>query len=83
MCAALPLIVSPGRNTPADDLNVEAIAEYLPTLVTSDWEFLRAGRVVYEGACAACHGAYGNGGWPIVLWLGVPDLLTMRDHYGI
>lgn len=56
-----PLRTSPRRNAVAEDLQSDAIAAYLPTLSTSDWQLLRVGRFVFEGACAPCHGAYGQG----------------------
>ena len=56
-----PLRVSPRRNAVAEDLETAALLEYIPTLSTTDWDLLRAGRFVYEGTCAACHGAYGEG----------------------
>jgi mono/diheme cytochrome c family protein len=73
--------VTPGRSTPPEELSVEAIAGYLPTLAISDCEFLGAGRLVFEGACAACHGAYGHREGVIPLWLGVPDLMVARERY--
>jgi len=78
-----PLRASPRRNAVAEDLQTEAIAAYLPTLSTSDWEVLRAGRFVFEGTCAQCHGAYGQGEGA----LGAtndpppPSLYTAREHY--
>jgi mono/diheme cytochrome c family protein len=57
----VPLRASPRRNAVAEDLQIEAIRAYISTLGASDWELLRAGRFVFEGACAACHGAYGEG----------------------
>jgi len=56
-----PLASSPRRNAVAEDLQADAIAAYVPTLSGSNWELLRTGRFVFEGACAPCHGAYGQG----------------------
>jgi mono/diheme cytochrome c family protein len=53
------------------------------TLPGSDWELLRVGRFVFEGACAACHGAYGQGEGV----LGAtndpppPNLMQARERY--
>ncbi|MCC6848413.1 MAG: c-type cytochrome [Deltaproteobacteria bacterium] len=56
-----PLPSTPRRNAVAEDLETDAITAYLPTLSHADWGRLRAGRFVFEGACAPCHGAYGQG----------------------
>jgi len=78
-----PLRATPRRNAVAEDLQVEAITAYLPTLARSDWDLLRVGRFVFEGACAPCHGAYGEGEG----FLGAtndpppPNLLQAREHY--
>ena len=78
-----PLRTSPRRNAVAEDLEADAIAAYLPTLSTGNWELLRAGRFVYEGACAPCHGAFGQGEGV----LGAtndpppPNLMTARERY--
>ncbi len=78
-----PLRISPRRNAVAEDLQADAIAAYLPTLSHSDWQLLRVGRFVFEGACAPCHGAYGEGEGV----LGAtndpppPNLMTAREHY--
>lgn len=78
-----PLAVSPRRNAVAEELQSDAIAAYLPTLARTDWSLIRVGRFVFEGACAPCHGAYGQGE-------GVfgatndpppPDLVRARDRY--
>jgi mono/diheme cytochrome c family protein len=76
-----PLEVAPGPSTPAEDLDVRAIAAYLPTLATPERELLRVGRFVYEGACAACHGAYGQAEGVVALWLGVPNLVSARERH--
>lgn len=47
--------------TIAEELLTSALLDYIPTISGRDWGMLRAGRLVYEGACAPCHGAYGNG----------------------
>ena len=78
-----PLRTSPRRNAVAEDLEADAIAAYLPTLSTTNLELVRAGRFVFEGACAPCHGAYGQGEGV----LGAtndpppPNLMTARERY--
>ncbi|MEO6030211.1 MAG: c-type cytochrome [Candidatus Binatia bacterium] len=78
-----PLRATPRRSAVAEDLQVDAITAYLPTLARSDWDVLRAGRFVFEGACAPCHGAYGEGEG----FFGAtndpppPNLLKAREHY--
>ncbi len=78
-----PLRFSTRRSAVGDDLATDAIAAYLPTLPRTDWALVRAGRFVFEGACAPCHGAYGEGE-------GIfgatndpppPNLLTARARY--
>ncbi len=64
----------------ADDLDVDAVAAYLPTLGRVDWDVLRTGRLVFEEACAPCHGAYGRSEGAVAVWIGVPDLLTARER---
>lgn len=78
-----PLRASPRRSAVAEDLQVDAIAAYLPTLAASDWEVLRVGRFVFEGACAPCHGAYGQGEGVIGATNDPPppNLMTAREHY--
>ena len=56
-----PLRTSRPRSPVADELQVDALAVYIPTLSTSNWETLRVGRITFESACAPCHGAYGDG----------------------
>jgi hypothetical protein len=51
MCGS-PLVVPSGRGVSAEELDVDAITRYLPTLATSNRELLRAGRLVFEGGCA-------------------------------
>lgn len=78
-----PLAVSPRRNAVAEKLQSDAIAAYLPTLARTDWPLIRVGRFVFEGACAPCHGAYGQGEGV----LGAtndpppPDLMRARERY--
>jgi mono/diheme cytochrome c family protein len=78
-----PLRSSPRRNAVAEELETEAIAAYLATLSTSNWDLLRAGRFVFEGACAPCHGAYGYGEGVIGATNDPPpaDLHTARERY--
>jgi mono/diheme cytochrome c family protein len=61
LLAGEPLPASPRRSAVAEDLQRDAIAAYLPELPRADWPLLRVGRYVFEGACAPCHGAYGEG----------------------
>jgi mono/diheme cytochrome c family protein len=76
-----PLEVPGGQSSAAEDIDVAAIAAYLPELATGPRDLLRSGRVVYEGTCAACHGAYGRAEGALSTWLGVPDLLEVRSRY--
>ena len=75
-----PIRVSDGRVDPRADADVDAVAAYLPRVASADWSVLRAGRVVYEDACAPCHGAYGRSEGALTYWLGVPDLLVVRER---
>jgi len=74
---------SPRRNAVAEGLETEAIAAYLPTLSSSNWDLLRSGRLVFEGACAPCHGAYGHGEGVIGATNDPPpaNLYTARERY--
>jgi mono/diheme cytochrome c family protein len=78
-----PLPSTPRRNAVAEDLEADALLAYLPTLSTSNWDVLRVGRLVFEGTCASCHGAYGEGEGA----LGAtndpppPSLLRARERY--
>ncbi len=76
-----PLTVRAGASTLPEGLDVEALAAYLPLLGASDRELLRAGRLVFEDACAPCHGAYGRSEGAVAHWLGVTDLLATRDRH--
>jgi len=69
--------------TIAEELLTSSLIDYIPTISGRDWSTLRAGRIVYEGACAPCHGAYGNGeGVLSGLNLRQPaDLAVVRDRY--
>ena len=75
-----PLRASDGRVDPAEDADVDAVAAYLPRLGAVDWNLLRVGRLVYEDACAPCHGAYGRSEGALTFWLGVPDLVEARER---
>lgn len=83
LLAGEPLPASPRRSAVAEDLQTDAIAAYLPELSRADWPLLRVGRYVFEGACAPCHGAYGQGEGLI----GAthvpppPDLMSARTRY--
>lgn len=76
-----PLRLTVGPSPADEDLDVAAVTAYLPVMATSDWELLRVGRVVYEGGCAVCHGAYGHSEGVIGPWLGVPDLIEARTRF--
>jgi mono/diheme cytochrome c family protein len=76
-----PLAVPPVDWQAAEALAVDAIADYLPLLATSQWDLLRTGRVVYDDACAPCHGTYGHGDGLLSSWVGAPDLLVARERY--
>ncbi len=78
-----PLRTSPRRNAIAENLEADAIAGYLPTLSYANWELLRAGRFVFEGACAPCHGAYGQGEGVLGALNNPPppNLMTARERY--
>ncbi len=75
-----PLVVPAGRAAPGRDLDAEVVAAYVAGLGTVDWDVLRAGRVVYEESCAACHGPYGRAEGAVARWLGAPDLITVRER---
>jgi len=79
--APLPLDV---RDNPfADARAVVALEGYLPALATADWSLLRAGRVLFEGECAACHGVYGDGDSLLAALPQVrpPDLRVARERH--
>jgi len=75
-----PLEVSP-LEAAQEPRAVDALAAYLPRLGNMDGEVLRAGRVVYEESCAACHGAYGRPDTAVAHWVGASDLIAARDRY--
>lgn len=64
----------------AESAAIDALAAYLPRLADANWELLRAGRVVYQDACAACHGFYGEGDDAIAFWLGAPGMIVARER---
>ena len=64
----------------AESAAIDALAAYLPRLADANWELLRAGRVVYQEACAACHGLYGEGDEAIAFWLGAPGMPVARER---
>ncbi len=78
-----PVSSVPRPNAIAEDLQTDAIVAYLRSLSAGNWELLRVGRFVYEGTCASCHGAYGDGDGA----LGArndpppPNLMTARERY--
>jgi mono/diheme cytochrome c family protein len=76
-----PLEVPPLDRQLAEARAVDALADYLPRLASAQWEVLRAGRVVYDDACAGCHGTYGRGDGLFSAWIGAPDLLVARERY--
>jgi len=78
-----PLHTSTPRSPVADDLQTDALAAYIPTLSPRNWEMLRAGRVTFEGLCAPCHGAYGNGEGVLGAQDSPPpaDLVIARERY--
>jgi mono/diheme cytochrome c family protein len=77
-----PLRAVPRRNPEAENLSATELLAYIPTLATADWDLLRAGRLVYEDACAPCHGTDGRGhGVLLFLSPGPPgDLLLARER---
>jgi mono/diheme cytochrome c family protein len=78
-----PLTLPAARNPVVDDLQVDALEAYLPTLGGPDTERLRGGRLVYESACAPCHGPYGRGDGPFASLTEQPaaDLIEARSRY--
>ncbi|MBI3770138.1 MAG: c-type cytochrome [Deltaproteobacteria bacterium] len=56
-----PLRTAPHGSAFATERQVATIEEYVLALDGRRWERVRAGRLVYESNCAACHGAYGSG----------------------
>jgi mono/diheme cytochrome c family protein len=62
---------------------VTALEEFIRTIDTHPWERVRAGRVIYENACAACHGAYGTseGVLGALLARTPANLQTAMSHY--
>ncbi|MCC6849666.1 MAG: c-type cytochrome [Deltaproteobacteria bacterium] len=75
-----PLPVPGGAAAPELERDAGAVAAYVAGLGRADWNLLRAGRVVYEESCAACHGPYGRAEGAIARWLGAPDLLVVRER---
>ncbi len=73
-----PLAVQPLETHSGESRAVNALAEYLPRLGRADGDVLRAGRVVYQEACAACHGVYGRADSAVAVWLGAPDMIVAR-----
>ena len=75
-----PLDVPPRVGRDPDARDVDALAAYLPRAASADWSVLRAGRVVYEEACAACHGIHGRGDTAVAYWLDAPGMLEARER---
>lgn len=71
----------PARATEAAETrDVAALLAYLPRVAGADWALLRAGRVVYEESCAACHGFHGRGDNAVAFWLDAPDMIVARER---
>ena len=70
----------PAADGRAESADIDALAAYLPKLAHADWEVLRAGRVVYQESCAACHGFYGRGDTAVAYWLGAPGMIDARER---
>lgn len=75
-----PLRVPAGSASVGRRFEAEAVATYVAGLGTADWTVLRAGRIVYEESCAACHGPYGRVQGAVARWLGAPDLIAVRER---
>lgn len=75
-----PLDVPPRVGRDPDARDVDALAAYLPRAASADWSVLRAGRVVYEEACGACHGMHGRGDTAVAYWLGAPGMIEARER---
>jgi mono/diheme cytochrome c family protein len=74
-----PLDVPP-LASPRESEAVDALAAYLTRLGGLDADVLRAGKVVYDEGCAACHGAYGRADTAVAYWVGAPDLIVARER---
>lgn len=75
-----PIVVPPRATRAAETRDLDALVAYLPRVAHADWNVLRAGRVVYDDACAACHGVYGRGDTAIASWFGVPGMIDARER---
>jgi mono/diheme cytochrome c family protein len=80
MIRGTPLEIPPADAPASETRDLDALAEYLPGLARSDWDVLRAGRIVYDEGCGPCHGTYGRADTAIAHWLGAPDLIVAREH---
>ncbi len=63
------------QDLPAQTPRTEALASYLRRLPSVDWRRVDAGKRIYLGRCAACHGWYGGGGSD-------PAVKAMEDFAG-
>jgi mono/diheme cytochrome c family protein len=75
-----PLEVPP-LASPRESEAVDALATYLTRLGGMDADVLRAGKVVYDEGCAACHGTYGRAETAVAYWVGAPDLIVARERH--
>jgi mono/diheme cytochrome c family protein len=61
-----------------EERQVAALMDYVAQLSSHDWARVRAGRVVYDMACSACHGAYGTGEGVLGGFLALPPASLPR-----
>jgi mono/diheme cytochrome c family protein len=78
-----PLRTAPHGSAFATERQVKALEEFVHSINSHPWERVRAGRVIYQNACAACHGVYGTGEGVIGTWFGraPADLPTATTRY--
>lgn len=78
-----PLRTAPHGSAFATERQVTALVEFVRAIDAHPWERVRAGRVIYQNACAACHGVYGTGQGVIGTWFGraPADLPTATLRY--
>ncbi len=76
-----PLRTAPRRSGIAEERTIAELTRWVEQPSSRNWDEIRAGRVVYETACAACHGIYGDGMGTIMGSRPASDLQSSQGRF--